>query len=164
MIIIMISIIIIIVNHIHLVTLSPKPAQTPTPSSSNLTITASAAISHSSIFEMFKIFTLNMQNILLKRLQSHHYCLCHYCSCNGNVIHSSLLWMCMTMPYLLQKFSHCQLWSEKLSRLANNFYNLWSQGSQEISTLFKPFQPHNLGPYCYPSTLYSFVHLWNFCN
>ena len=112
MIMIMISIIIIIINIIHLVTLSPKPAQTPTPSSSNLTITASAAISHSSIFEICKISTVNMQNIyykyakyllqickrfitnmqniLHKRLQSHHYCLCHHCSFNGKVIHSSI--------------------------------------------------------------------------
>ena len=64
----MILIIIIIVNHIHLVTLSPNPAQTPTPNSSNLTITASAAISHSNIFEICKIFSLNMKNILFSLL------------------------------------------------------------------------------------------------
>ena len=80
----MISIMIIIINIIHLVTLSPKPAQTPTPSSSNLTITASAAISHSHIFEICKISSLNMQNILFKLLQSYHN------FPNGKEIHASI--------------------------------------------------------------------------
>ena len=88
----MILIIIIIVNHIHLVTLSPKPAQTPTPNSSNLTITASAAISHSHIFEICKISSLNMKNILFNLL---HFTIIapstipHTIN-NGKKIHSSI--------------------------------------------------------------------------